>query len=586
MMNRISARFLVIGLMCAGLATLAGAERDLTINSVLLNGFTGREISVRPGEMIRGTVVVSTSSSSFFRTHTGVWLPSWDRTPGAMKVFIDSIGSTSNSEAAIEIAAPNSVGVHYLLFCFDRKSASEMFTEITSRSDDQIFANGRAIKIIVDPSATPPPQPSTRESAWPLEVTGVQQTGKAGHGVGQESYWRIATGSIDWRKNQAIRITVTGLSPAIDLDLEITDAAGRRIGYSEAEGSQKELSVVRALPNGTIYARVFAYKTNTEAGFRIKAEKIVLSSAIQDPSSGNAVEAGNNFTARSRAGTGTAAAWFRLPVMRSDRIEVEARGTEPAKDLDLWIYDDLGNLLGVSRNDGSTLERAVVERADSGVYYIKVGAFRASDASDFDLVVRAPGALEIAGTPSNVTPTTGGTTPTTAVTPTGLDTGAPLPAPFTVMKGQSFERWLRVGNEASFILEVFTGWGDVGKIDSIRIFAPDGALLWERRAEGRGWEAEKIVTRGAGMYRILIEHAGPETRSGRIEASGLTDRKLYAQSVTGTLDDSGTPGPGLDAAEREMLRRLYDMFLRRGPGAISAEESDLLKKLEDYFLKY
>jgi hypothetical protein len=553
------------------------AERNLEINEVNINGFRTREVFVRPGAALVGAVTVTTSSSSLFRTHTGVWLPSWDRRAEALRVFSNSVGGTERTIVDISLAAPVAPGIYYLLFCFDRKHANEMYTELTQRTDEQIYANGRAIRITIDPNAAEPPRPNSRERAFDLPLDGASRSGTAGNGADRESWWKISTARLNSARNDAVKVRVQGDRPEIDLDFEILDSLGRRRGYSEAEGSGAESSVIRVQPNETLYVRVFAFRAGDEAGYRIRSEPVGLPASIVDPSAGRSLTVGDGYGAQGRAREGTAgSAWYRLPLLEDGSIDVEVKGSSPSRDLDLWIYDDLGNVRASSKSEGSALERARVDFAESGVYYARVGAYRRTDESDFSISVRGRGLVAngaVVTTPA--TPSTPGPTPT-------LDSGLRFPVSYEVSRGKDDEGFIRVTNEPSFLIEVFTGWGDIGKIDSIKVFAPDGALLWSKTAEGKGWEAERITTRGPGFYRIVISNSAEEIRRGRLDVQGLADPHIYPPRRGGAVDAGG--GAGLDAAEREQLQTLYQMFLRRGEG-VSNEESDLLRRMEDYFLK-
>lgn len=571
-------------------AAPAHAERDLSITSVYLNGFSTKEISVRPGARIQGNLGIRTSSSSLFRTHTGVWLPSWERANrNAMQQFLNSVGGSDQSTVAIDLAAPAVPGTYYLLFCFDRKGFHDMYTELTMRSDEQIWANGRAIKIVVDPGAAEAVRPSSRELAAPLAVAGTVN-GVAGNGTGKESWWKITTGSLDSRnRGDALRFRLSGLSPDIDLDLEIQDAYGRRRGYSENEGSKLESSVVRVVPGEVLYARVYAYRAGDEAQFQLVCERVPLASHIADPSAGQALAVGNGYTATARGGEGSRAAWYAVPLAGDGRIEVEVRGQTPSKDLDLFLYDQTGNKRAASREEGSAREFVVLDPAESGVYYVRVAAHRGSDESDFAITVRVtnpavlvnPGSSTTpASTPSSGSPTYGAS----PVSVSGFDSVQRFPVGYDVARGRDFEGWFKVGTEASFLVEVKTGWGDAGKIDAIRVIAPDGRVLWEKKAEGRGWEADRITAVGAGLYRIVISHSGEVARRGQIEVSGLADPHLYRSSAGTRPGDLGTGGPGLDAAERAVLQQLHEMMKKRGEG-LSYDESELLRQLDDYFTR-
>lgn len=590
-MTTFSLRLLALPALSA-LALLASAlpvraERDLDITAVSLNGFNTKEISVRPGVPIQGTVSVRTGSSSLFRTHTGVWLASWDRgNQGALKQFLNSVGGTDQTEVAIDIAAPSAPGTYYLLFCFDRKGFHDMYTELTMRTDDQIWANGRAIKIIVDPGAAEAVRPSSRELAAPLGVGG-SNSGIAGHGAGRESWWRIPVGLLDSRgRGDALRFRVTGSSPEIDLELEILDDQGRRRGFSENEGSREESSVVRVKAGETLYARVFAFRSGDEARFQIACERVPLTAHLVDPSAGQALAVGNGYAATARAGEGARAAWYAIPLAADGRIEVEVRGQTPSKDLDLFLIDQTGNKRSISREAGSGRERAVVDPAESGVYFVRVVAYRQSDESDFAITVQAtnPGILVNPG--SIATPAPATTAPAGSPSPistSGFDSVQRFPVGYDVARGRDFEGWFKVGTEASFLVEVKTGWGDAGKVDSIAVFAPTGQILWWKRGEGRGWEAERLASAGPGLYRIFIAHSGTTPRRGQVEVSGLADPHLY-RSSTPQAADLGPGGAGLDAAERAVLQRLHEMMKKRGEG-ISSDEAELLRQLDDYFTR-
>ncbi len=562
-------RSLLLALLLSAIALGARAERDLSIEAVSLNGFTSREFRVKPGERITGSVTVGTMSTSVFRTHTAVWLPSWKREQGEMRAFLKSIGGSEKAVAQVDIIAPGEIGAHYLLFCFDRKNPSDMFAEITSRTSEQIFANGRAVKFFVDPTAIPAPQPPPDTTAW-LEVGAAPRTMTAGYGKEREAILKLPARSHSSDRDDAIRIKVMADNPAVDLDFEVLDSMAHRRGASEAEGGGSESSIIRVWENETLTVRVFAFKRGEESSFRISAERVSLARSRRDPSAGSAVPAGDNFAATAEAGsTFATSAWYIIPLFRSGSIQAEVRGSKPDKDLDLWIYDDLGNPRGVSREDGSRFESAAVSPAESAVYYIRVGAFQKKDESPFNISLRVSGAPAVATTP--VTPP--------KETPGSFDTGQKPPVPYEITRGKDFEGYVRVQDEATFMIEIYTGWGDAGRIDVMRVSAPDGTSLWDKRAEGRGWEGERIKTKGPGYYRIHLSYSGEGVRKGRIDIDGLADKSIYRARPRADL---GSGGPGLDAAEKEYLRMLYDMLAQRGAG-ISPDEADILKKLEDYF---
>lgn len=594
-MKTLTIRLLVLPALAAFALLLAAsavrAERDLEITSVSLNGFNTKEIAVRPGVPLQGTVSVRTGSSSLFRTHTGVWLASWDRgNQGALKQFLNSVGGTDQTEVAIDIKAPSAPGTYYLLFCFDRKGFHDMYTELTMRTDDQIWANGRAIKIVVDASAAEAVRPSSREMAAPLGVGG-SNSGIAGHGSGRESWWRVPVGLLDSRgRGDALRFRVVGSTPTIDLELEILDDQGRRRGYSENEGSREESSVVRVRAGETLYARVFAFRSGDEARFQITCERVPLAAHLVDPSAGQALAVGNGYAATARAGEGARATWYAVPLAADGRVEVEVRGQTPSKDLDLYILDQTGNKRAISREEGSGRERVVVDPAESGVYYVRVVAYRQSDESDFQITVAAtnPGILVNPGTLSTPPGSTAPASPLPAGSPSpastaGFDSVQRFPVAYDVARGRDFEGWFKVGTEASFLVEVKTGWGDAGKVDTLAVFAPSGQVLWSKRGEGRGWEAERLTSAGPGLYRVVIAHSGTTARRGQVEVSGLADPHLY-RSSTPLAADLGPGGPGLDAAERAVLQRLHEMMKKRGEG-LSNEEAELLRQLDDYFTR-
>jgi len=547
------------------------ADRGLVIDAVNLNGFSVNTISVKPGSRIFGTLLISTSSPSFFRTHTGVWLPSWDKRQESMKVFLNSVGGSDQTNVDIDIAAPSAPGTYYLLFCFDRKRASEMFNEITLRTDETIFSNGRAIKVIVAPNAVEPPKPNTRDRALELLIDGANGSGNAGYGSENESWWKIQTAGTSFALGEGLLITLNGMNAAADLDVEVQDANGRRLGWSENEGSKLESSVVRVKPGEIIYVRVFGFKQGEVSGYTISTKKINISKSIVDPSNGKALRIGNGYKAVGRAGEGIAgSAWYSIAFSNEGSLKVEIRGTQTDKDIDLWIYDDLGNIRSVSREDGSGLERVSLDRVESGVYYIRVGAYKRIDESDFNIEVQAIGALSF-GTQNKT------------ISNSGVDSGQRCPVAFEVAKDSSFEGYIKVSNEASFLIEVFTGWGEIGKFNSIRVIAPDSAILWNVASKGRGWEAERVATRGSGMYLISISYDSEGTHKGRIDLNGLSDLNIYP--VKKNELQLGSGGQGLDAVERETLQKLYELFDSRGAG-ISSEEAEILKRTEELLMKY
>lgn len=567
-MNR-TARCGFLALLLLAAPAIARADRDLSIDAVSINGFTAREIRVRPGERLSGNVSVTTNSSSVFRTHTAVWLPSWKKDPSAMRVFLKSIGGVDHAVAPIDIVAPDTLGAHYLLFCFDRKGPAEMYQEILLRTDEQIYASGRAVKIVVDTAATPAPMPPPDTVVY-VEVGAAPRTATAGFGKEREAVLQVPVRGLDSGRDDAIRISVIADNPVVDLDFEVLDAAGHRRGASEAEGGASESAIVRIHENEMLSVRVYAFKRGEESPFRISAERVSLAASRHDPSAGAAVPAGDYFSAQGRAGSSfSTSAWYVVPLARTGSIRAEARGEEPAKDLDLWIYDDLGNPRGTSREDGSRLESAVVDPAESAVYYVRVGAFQKKDESPFAITMRVEGGGVPATRP--VAP------PLEA--PRSFDTGQKPPVPFEIARGKDYDGFVHVVGESSFMIEVYTGWGDVGKIDLISVAAPDGSALWEKRAEGRGWEGERIRTKGPGYYRIHLSYSGDGSRKGRIDLDGLSDLMIYK---VGPRADLGEGGPGLDAAEKAFLKTLYDMMAARGAG-ISPEEAELLKRLEEYF---
>ncbi|MEK8023030.1 MAG: hypothetical protein AAB229_04400 [Candidatus Hydrogenedentota bacterium] len=370
------------------------AERDLSIDGIYLNGFSSRDIRVQPGERISGSVSVTTSSSSIFRTHTGVWIPSWDKSRGAMRVFMTSAGGAEGAQVSLDLYAPTTPGTHYILFCFDRKNANEMHTEILSRSDEQIYANGRAIRIFVEYSAYNPFTNSASglstsnvnfAGAVPLDLDGRQIAGSAGYGAVRESLWRLMTSSsLSSDRDDAVRVRLLGDRPQIDLDMEIVDQYGRRRGLSEKDGSFAEQAVVRVQPGDILYARVYGFKRGEEAPFRIFADRVSVFTSRADPSNGRAVPVSDGFSTTDRAGEDNFnPRWYSISVIREGVIDVELMGSSPGSDIDLWVYDDLGNLRATSREPGSRLERARVEYAEPGTYYVKAAALRRSDESDY-----------------------------------------------------------------------------------------------------------------------------------------------------------------------------------------------------------
>lgn len=570
-------RWPLVALLLLTVALPAAAERGLTIDEVWLNGFRTREIAVKPGETIQGTVTVSTSSNSFFHVHTGVWLPSWDKRNEAMRRFLDAQGGGSNQPVEISVPAPSAPGVYYLLFCFDRKREYEMFAELTSRTDEQIFANGRAIKVTVDPNAVAPPPPNSRENAAPLPIDGAPLAGRAGHGSGNEFWAKVNTSSFASSSGQALRVTLVGASPTIDLDLEMLDAENRRIGYSENEGSKKEISDVR-VPNGNaVFIRVFAYRQGEAADFRMTAGKVSYEEAKADVSQGRAVAVDSAWTGQGHAGKGlAAAAWYAVTMEKAGRLDAEIDGLRPAAELDLVIYDDFGNLRARSRSEGSRFEQTSVANAEAGaVFYVGVRANETADESDFRITIWTHGRRPPAPASPVTPPVAGPGSPAPAVP----GAGQKLPVAFELARGRDFTGFFRVDREAEFAVEVASAFGDAGKFDTIALQAPDGTLLWSMPAQGRKWEIGKTASRGPGLYRLRLQYTGEGVRKGQVDVTGLTDRNFYPE--TAIADPGG--GPGLDAAEKEALQRLYEMMARRGNGKLTPEAQELLDKLEAYF---
>lgn len=399
------------------LALPAHAERDLSIDAVELNSRSSRDVRVAPGERLSGRVSIFVNSSSLLRSHTGVWLPSWQKNSGAMRIFLESVGGSEHVVVPIDVYAPSLPGTYYLLFSFDRKRSSEMFNEITSRSDEQIYANGRAIRIIVEPN------PFFSNTAFPdafipplnaaiLDVDGISHSGVAGVGRGYESIWRISTGTLSSERDDAIRVRVMGDQANVDLDLEIIDQYGRRRGFSDREGSFNEQSTVRVRPGDILYARVYGFKQHQNAGFKISADRVSLFTSRSDPSFGRATVVRDGFSTRERAGyEGINPSWYVFSMPADGSFDIELTGVEPRRNIDLHVYDDLGNMRVSSRLEGSSLERARLDVAEAGVYYVKVGAASLADEGDYTArfrITSAPPAPPVSNPVVNITPQDGG----------------------------------------------------------------------------------------------------------------------------------------------------------------------------------
>lgn len=546
----------------------SSAERGLTIDDAVLNGVSARALTVRPGDRILGTVKVSTSSSSLFKMHTGVWLPSWEReNRAAMRTFVRSLfGGVPDIQINIDLTAPAQVGTYYLLFSFDRKDDDEMWAEIRSRSDDQIFANGRAVRIIVDANAAPAVQPRSRDAATLVALDGAGIEGAAGYGE-NNGYWiKVRTGDATISRNMALRFKMTGHDPLVDLDIEIVDEAGRRRGFSSQEGSLEEVSVVRSPSDEMLYARVYAFKAGGDGRFNLTVSRVALSNAITDPSKGSAKRIADGYKGRGRGGLGVEkSAWYAVSLAKDGTVGATLRGVNPSAELDVWIYDDLGNIRAQSRMQGSTEEAALVSPAEPGTWYIRSGALHSSDQSDFDITVylNRPAPADDAPAPFAAPPSAG----------SAADT---LPVAFTVARGKDFEGYIEVTTESEFLVEVFTGWGDLGVLDAITVYAPDGTVLWNVPAKGRGWEASRLSAKGAGSYRIVVTYTGEGERHGRLDVSGIKSRILHRQK------QSAASSAGLDEREKKILKKLYEVMLSSG-GEITEQEHELLHEIEEAF---
>ena len=561
---------LIIAISTVVFAAPVIAERGLEVTDVSLNSQSSREISVRPGNRVMGTITLSTSSHSLFKEHTGVWIPSWQRTDrSAMRTFLRTfMGGVPNVQVNIDIIAPSQPGTYYLLFSFDKKDENAMFDEVTARPNETIFNNGRAVRLIVDFSAPEAARPLSKGTAMSLALGGPGVQGTAGRGEGKEYWSKVNTGSLDSSRDEAVRFRLSSLDRFVDLDLEIVDGEGRRRGFTGEEGRGEELVYVRVKPNETLYANVFAFNKREQAQFQLNAEAVRLSNVISDPSKGTSKNVKDGFLGKGFAGAGwERSQWYKVATTQKGTIAVEIRGSQPESDIDVWIYDDIGNVVGKSRSAGSAKESVVVRDLNPGNYYVRVSAFRASDESRFDIEVYL-----------RDIPRKTSTTENKEEKPKASSSDSKtLPVRWTAEKGNSFTGFFKVDKEEDFLVEVFTGWGDLGKVDSIKVQSPSQKTLWEITAEGRGWEAKKIATSGPGFYRLTITYNGSGKRRGRIDASGLKDRTFYATT-------SGSSNKGdISDDERKILSDLYKIMLSTGDEGVSDEEQELMEKMEEYF---
>ncbi|RMH58166.1 MAG: hypothetical protein D6679_05350 [Candidatus Hydrogenedentota bacterium] len=553
------------------------AEKPLTIDSIDLNGQYDRTIVVRPGQLIEGTVVVTTSSGSWFNEHTGVWLPSWHKVESELRVFLFSLmGGNTTTEVPIEIRAPATPGTYYLLFCFDKKLKNEMINEMSMRTDEQVFANGRAIRVIVDPVRPIPEQPTSRENAVALVIDGPTMRGHVSNG---RSYWFRVFVPRSWdQNNNALVFYLEGADPTSDIDMEVLDESGKRRGFSGKEGSRRERSAVHAFPGEILFVRVYPFKRETKNNFSLTAFTRPLLMETRDPSSGRARRVGLPYHGAAAAGQGVeGSAWYRIVLPQRGSLAVGIEGKNPANDIDIWIYDAFGNVRARSRADGSRRETSLLENAEAGDYFVRVGAFRTATPYPVSVSISTKTTDLFPSSQPTDANTNGAPPPSAAPS----DTGRKPPVPFDVWKGHKFEAWFRVAKESGFLLEVYTGWGDAGKLDALRLEDPKGKIIWNVVPEGRGWEARRFSSPTPGWYHLTVEYNGEIRRHGRVNIEGLDENLLYFTPPGSS--GLGTGGKGLDPAERAVLRKLYEMFRIRATNGIDTEEQRRLEDLEKYF---
>lgn len=550
-----------------GMSLQVQAAESVRILDWNLNGTQTADVTVAPGERISGNVRMRTSSSQLLGFHLGAWMPSWDTGSDNIHVFTQTFfGGSMDVNVSVEATAPTSEGVYHLLFAFGEKKEDEIRRDLINLSYQNPPPADQSIRIVVDRDAVRVVDRAgagrSKEEAVSILVGGKDVEARAGHGEGEGFWAKVNTGNLASSKGDVLRVALD-VEDAADLDLEILDANGQRRGFSAAEGALDELSFVKVRASEILYVHVYAYQPHEEAAFKLSVSRASLSKFRQDPSNGEAEAISYDTRVSGQAGADwKSSAWYKIARPANEELSLRLEGSRHGADLDLWVYDDLGNELAKSRESGSSNERLKLEELFGGEYYIRVGAFRPSDASDFTLTVGHPTAAPV-------------------VVDTQSGAKKPLPILAEVQKDSPLVGYLNVQSENSFLVELFTGWGNFGEIDTVILTAPDGTVLWSIKADGRGWEAARINSRGSGFYRLEIRTHHDIPRRVRLQVDNLIDQNFYPH--TPGRGEYNPVGAGLDSEEQATLHRVYEMmFVRSGEG-IDSEERQLLDQLEVYF---
>jgi hypothetical protein len=263
-------------------------------------------------------------------------------------------------------------------------------------------------------TSAPPPPPSCQDDALE-DNDAIEQAASLPSGTtslvscpgegssDDEDFYSLAVGN-----EGTLDVELSGGS-ASDLDLVLYDGSGQVIDVSASASSTE--SVTACLPAGTYYVRVHAYGTPTDNPYSLSWNLTAESCG------GTCVDDGNEpdddavgarvvdldlgtYTSASQTICSGNEDWFGVLMYAGETLHstLSFLQTSASEDLDLWIFDDLGNNLTncnegnpglcdpFNGQSGTSNETLAWEIPTTGVYYVVVHGWAGSE-NDYDICI-------------------------------------------------------------------------------------------------------------------------------------------------------------------------------------------------------
>lgn len=214
------------------------------------------------------------------------------------------------------------------------------------------------------------------------------------HTPTDKDWFRFETNAIGTFENY---LAINFDSSSGDLDLDLYDAQGYLLGYSNDYDSDEEAVSLAGLPAGTYYAQIYSYSGQTDYDLTIVAPGTTSSSDRFD-----------NNTRATAADFGKLQGsknWQNLSIHEASdtdwyQFELDATGTRNnfvaiafdnlEGDLDLELYDSAGTLLEAATGFRN-LERISLQGYASGTYSVRVVGYEGAINPQYSLFINAPG---------------------------------------------------------------------------------------------------------------------------------------------------------------------------------------------------